>query len=185
MEWQPADIVAFKTPGFTSAVIRAVTFGSVSHVGIVSKLDDRLVLVESTTLAAGGAPCLVQGKRVKGVKVHPLSEALTRPGKIWRYPVSQRLTPKEERRLKIFLLGMVGRNYDYVGALASGPRLLRWASWLFKEESLNSLFCSELCMSAYCRLLRMSTRSASIFNPNSMLRRMRRRGAVLEPARLK
>lgn len=183
--WQPGDILAFQTPGFTSAVIRAVTFGGVSHVGIICDHEGGLVLAESTTMAAEGAPCLIQGRPVKGVQVHSLDEAITRPGKIWRYPVAERLSVKERRRLKIFLVSQLGKDYDMAGALASGPRLTRWASWLFKDESLSSLFCSELVSAAYCRLLRFDVRSSSVYNPNNMLRRMLRNRSVLKPERVK
>ena len=182
--YQPGDIVAFSGPGFVSGVIKAVTFGSVSHVGIVCEHDGRLVLVESTTLAAGSRPCVIQGKPVKGVQVHWIEEIAERPGKKWLYEISEPLDDKERRRLKIFLFGQLGKDYDYAGALASGPRLLRWASWLFKDESLNSIFCSELCAAAYHRLLRFDIRTASVYNPNNMLRRMLRRGSILEPKRL-
>lgn len=183
--YQPGDIIAFQTPGLSSAVIRAVTLGSVSHVGIVCSHEDRLVLVESTTLAAGSAPCIVQGRPVKGVQYHWLEDALARPGKIWRYPIADPLNEKEQRRLKIFLASQIGKDYDMAGALASGPRLVRWASWLLKDESLDTIFCSELCAAAYHRLLRFDIRTASVYNPNNMLRRMLRRGSVLEPERVK
>lgn len=182
--WQPGDIVAFQTPGFTSAMIRAVTFGSVSHVGIVCDHEGGLALYESTTLAAGSTPCIVQGKPVKGVQVHWVHEITQRPGKVWRYPIAQPLSDVERRRLKIFLASQIGKTYDYRGALESGPRLLRWASWLWKTESLDSVFCSELCAAAYHRLLRFDIRTASVYNPNNMLRRMLRRGSILEPERV-
>ena len=135
-------------------------------------------------MAAGNAPCIIQGKPVKGVQVHRLEDALARPGKIWRYAIGDPLDEREQRRLKIFLFGQLGKDYDMAGALASGPRLIRWASWLFKKESLNSIFCSELCAAAYHRLLRFDIRTASVYNPNNMLRRMLRRGSVLDPQRV-
>lgn len=183
--YQPGDIVAFSSPGFVSGIIKAVTLGSVSHVGIISDHLGKPALYESTTLAAGSRPCIVQGKPVKGVQVHWVDEIASRPGKIWHYPIGKPLDDKERRRLKIFLVSQIGKNYDYAGAMASGPRLLRWSSWLFKEESLNSVFCSELCAAAYFRLLRFDIRTASVYNPNNMLRRMLRRGSVLEPVRIK
>lgn len=183
--YKHGDIVAFQTPGLTSAVIRAVTFGSVSHVGIVSDHAGRLALYESTTLAAGSQPCVVAGRAVKGVQVHWIEEIANRPGKVWRYPIAKALDEKESRRLKIFLVSQLGKDYDYAGALSSGPRLLRWASWLLKEESLNSVFCSELCAAAYHRLLRFDIRTASVYNPNNMLRRMLRHRSILEPERIK
>lgn len=182
--YQHGDIIAFSGPGFVSGIIKAVTLGSVSHVGIVSDHGGRLALYESTTLAAGSLPCVVQGKPVKGVQVHWLDEIASRPGKKWLYPIAQPLTDKERIRLKIFLVSQIGKTYDYGGALASGPRLLRWASWLFKEESLNSVFCSELCAAAYHRLLRFDIRTASVYNPNNMLRRMLHRGCILDPVRI-
>lgn len=183
--YRPGDIVAFGSPGFVSGVIKAVTLGSVSHVGIISDHNGRPALYESTTLAAGSKPCVVQGKPVKGVQVHWLEEIASRPGKIWRYPIAKPLDSVEARRLKIFLVSQLGKDYDYAGALASGPRLIRWSSWLFKDESLSSIFCSELCAAAYDRLLRFDIRTSSVYNPNNMLRRMLRRGCVLEPQRIK
>lgn len=183
--YKHGDIVAFSSPGFVSGVIKAVTLGSVSHVGIVSDHAGRLALYESTTLAAGSQPCVVAGKPVKGVQVHWVEEIASRPGKIWHYPIAQPLDEKERRRLKIFLVSQLGKTYDYKGALASGPRLIRWASWLFKDESLSSIFCSELCAAAYHRLLRFDIRSASVYNPNNLCRRLLRRGSILEPERIK
>lgn len=183
--YQPGDIVAFSGPGFVSGVIKLVTLGSVSHVGIVCDYHGQLVLVESTTLAAGSEPCLVQMKPVKGVQVHPIEDVEKRPGKIWRYPIAQSLTLDERRRLYTFLFSQLGKTYDMAGALSSGPRLLRWASWLFKEESLNSVFCSELVSAAYNRLCLFDIRTASVYNPNNMLRRMLHRRCVLPPERIK
>lgn len=182
--YKHGDIVAFQTPGLTSAVIRAVTFGSVSHVGIVSDHAGRLALYESTTLAAGSQPCVVAGRAVKGVQVHWIEEIANRPGKVWRYPIAKALDEKESRRLKIFLVSQLGKDYDYAGALSSGPRLLRWASWLLKEESVSSIFCSELVARAYARLLRWEIKNADCYNPNNLLRRLSRRGCVKPPERV-
>lgn len=182
--YQPGDILAFSGPGFVSNVIKAVTLGSVSHVGIVSDHEHDLAMFESTTLAAGGAHCIIQKELVKGVQAHWTSDIRMRPGKIWLYRPTRPLSDRERKRLHYFLLGQIGKDYDYAGAMASGPRLLRWASWLFKDECMNSVFCSELVAAAYERLLRFEIRSASVYNPNNLLRRLVRWGAVQKPERI-
>lgn len=185
MEIKAGDIIGFSGDGPVSDGINLATWGiprwHLSHVGIVAKLDGRLVLFESTSLSPADSICVLQGKRVVGVQAHELDDIYKRPGRVWHYPLSRPLTPSESRRLTFFLVGQVGRGYDMRGAgLAGGGVLLRAYRCLFKRQSLDAIFCSELTAAAVSFIGVLPTGNASAYNPNSFVRRARRAG-VYQP----
>lgn len=181
MDFQPGDIVGFASPGFVGKIIRIATRGPLSHVGIVADFKKSLALFESTILAANGAKCIIQDRVVQGTQAHWANDILTRPGKIYRYRLTVPLTERERNRLTFFLCGQIGRPYDFIGAARSAPILTRALTWMFREESLNAIFCSELVAAAMHRLIRFNTKNSSVWNPSSLMSILQRRGIVHPP----
>lgn len=189
MEFKAGDIIGFSGDTPVNDLINVATWGvprwGLSHVGIVAPYDYALALFESTSLAPAGSKCIVQRKHVKGVQAHWLSDVRMRTGKIWHYPLSRALSDDESKRLTEFLLSQIGRGYDFRGAARSGGGvMLRAAALLFKQESLDDEFCSELTAAAYSALGLLPTRNASAYNPNSFTRHARRAGVLQSPARV-
>jgi hypothetical protein len=177
MDIKPGDILGFRSPGWVSKVICLGTFGDIAHVGIVARHGGKLLLFESTTLAADGAPCCLQNKKIKGVQAHPLDEALKRRAAIYHYPLVKPLSEQQTRKLTIYLTCQLGKKYDYRGAIGSGGGImLRILRCFLKKASFTDIFCSELCAGGYDYLEILPSRNASAYNPVAFLRRARRYG---------
>ena len=172
-----------------SDLINLGTYGvprwSASHVGIVADAaDGRRLLFESTTLDA--LPCEITGKRFNGVQAHSLDKVIeTYQGKVWLYPLYRPLYDFEERRLSQFLVGLVGTPYDELKALRAAGIGFSWFESLLHEEALNHIFCSELVAAAYSDSGLMPTDDAARWNPNHLIRHLRRHQILLRAKRLK
>lgn len=190
MDIKPGDILGFSGAGFVSDLINIGTFGiprwHLSHVGIIAQLNGQNLMFESTSLAPADQPCVLQGKAIRGVQVHTIEQALARKGKVWLYPLSRTLYPRESRRLTYSLMGQLGRDYDMLGAgNAGGGLFLRWARVLLGNENLDDVFCSELTAHEYSELGILPSGNASAYNPNAFVRRARRAGVSKPRVRLK
>lgn len=182
--FKAGDLVAFSGDSPLSDLINVATYGvprwGITHVGMVA--DD--LLFESTTL--DGLPCRILGKHIDGVQAHLLEDAIAAyHGRVWLYPLYRPLFEFEETRLSGFLRSKIGVGYDQLGAMRSAGVGLSYVESLFRPESLNTIFCSELVAKAYSEIGLFPTSNASRINPNRLVRHLRYHEILLSPRRLK
>lgn len=187
-ETQPGDIIGFAGDDWISAGISLATYGipwwSLSHVGIMGEHDGRLLLFESTSLAA--PPCIIAGQQVSGTQAHCLDSRLeSYRGKVWHYPLYRPLFTHERERLTEFLLNTLGLPYDMIGAFRSGGVGFSWVESLLRDEDLSSLFCSEWCAAAHGDIGIFPNNNGARYSPNYFVRSERRAGILKKPRRLK
>lgn len=185
---QPGDIIGFSGANWMSAGINLATYGvpfwGLSHVGIVGKYNDQLVLFESTTLS--DLPCLVQEKYVNGVQVHEIDRCVRKyNGRVWHYPLVHSLSPVKRIQLNSFLFDFIGTDYDAIGAFRAGGVIWSWLESKLRWEDLSSIFCSELCAAAHKHVDLFDANSASRWSPNKLVRTERRQGILGKPRRIK
>jgi hypothetical protein len=189
-EVKAGDIIGFSGRSWVSAAINIATYGiplwGISHVGILANCPDgKLRLFESTTLD-GDIPCEITGKPICGTQAHALDFILGHyDGKAYHYPLYRPLYPNEDERLTEFLIDTIGVPYDMLGAFRSAGVGLSWIESLFREQDLTSIFCSEMVAAAYATVGLFATDNVSRWNPNRLVRRLRRAGILLRPRRLK
>jgi hypothetical protein len=141
----------------------------------------QVLLFESTTLCA--EPCALTGRRIRGVQAHdPASRIAGYRGRaaLLRLMPAWRLNGREIDLLHDWLMHVASEPYDLRGALVSGTRLFKWTA-LMPYPDLGSLFCSELCAAALMRLYRMPLSNPSLYNPASLVRKLRRCGTYGAP----
>lgn len=182
--WESGDILIFFGTDWSSRVIELATRGP-SHVGIVSRHDDRThLLYESTTLC--DLPDQLTGQLCAGVQAHEPEERVNRyRGRVARLRLAPawRLNRYEADLLGRMLRHVHGESYDLCGALLSGTRLFKWTS-LMPYPDLGSLFCSELCAAVLMRLGRLPLSNPSAYHPAGLVRKLRRCGVYRPPETL-
>ena len=184
------DIIGFSGHSRISAAINIATYGipfwGLSHVGVMANSPDgKLRLFESTSLD-GDIPCEITGKSICGTQAHVLDFIVQHYcGKAWHYPLYRSLYPQEDERLTEFLMETIGTPYDVMGAFRSAGVGLSWVESLFREQDLTSIFCSEMVAAAYATVGLFATDNVSRWNPNRLVRHLRRAEIVLRPRRLK
>lgn len=184
---KPGDIIGFCGHGIESQLINIGTWGipfwGLSHIGIMARFGDDLLLFESTTLC--DEPCYIMKNPIDGVQAHLIENRIKNyKGKIWHYPLLQPLRAHESYILTKFLKKKLGVTYDVLGAVRSGGKLLARLEAYFHPESMANLFCSELCAAAHREIERFDTINVSEWNPNRFVREERRRGILGKPIRL-
>lgn len=145
-EIKTGDVFAFGGKKRASNIIKLVTRGPVSHVGIVVDFDEgrfggrNVMLVESTSL-----------NKTSGVQMRWLSHAVFNYiGEIWWLKMSkERRKRMDETKLKMFLRNQIGKPYDTKGAIQAGVDKFSPFGIFDADEDLSELFCSELIMAAY------------------------------------
>lgn len=181
------DIIAFRGHDFTSWIIRLATRGP-SHVGIVATVANRLVLVESTTLAAG--PCIVKRKPVNGVQAHLIDDRVRDyKGAAWVYRLAEDEREtfddiKSSKLSAILLNQFFGREYDLSGAIWSGSKFMKLLRFL-RVADVSTVFCSELVARCYQALGLMNKGNASEYSPAKLLWELRQNGTVQAPIKLR
>jgi hypothetical protein len=186
---RPGDILGFSGCSWLSAGINLCTLGlplvGISHVAIIASVPgDGPLLWESTALTH--RPCFFQGRRIDGVQAHKIAPRLRdecRYTKVWHYPLSVELDERDSHRLTCYLYSMLGRSYDYLGALRARETPASWIEHWLCPENLQSVFCSELAAAALKRVGRL-TCNASNMNPNRLCRTLVRCGITRQPIRL-
>lgn len=181
------DIIGFSGRSLRSGLINLATGGiplwGISHVGIIATLDKRILLFDSTE--APGV-CSVTGNFHRGVQAHHLSDVLADyKGRVWHYPLYRRLYQHENDRLGVYLGGVLGHGYDKAGAVRAGGLLFAKLNALIYGQDLAELFCSELLAAALSRIGIFPTVNASRWNPNKLIRAMRRARILHKGERLK
>jgi hypothetical protein len=183
------SIIGFSGRAFHSAIINLATYGvpgwGISHVGIVAPGPDGLLLLYES-LFQSRHPCVVTGRVGGGTQAHRLDCVLAQSeGAVWHYPYYRHLYQFERRRLSEFLLSTIGTPYDLTGAFRSGGVGLSWIESLLRDQDLSEIFCSEWVAAAYAAVGLHPTDHVSRWNPNRLVRRLRREGLLLKPRRLK
>lgn len=186
--YRPGDIIGTLGSNIGSQWINIATYGipfwGLSHVAIAAEYEDRLVLFESTTW--NDEPCIIQKKLIKGVQAHYIANRIASyDGSMWHYPLLNRLDRYESKKLTNFLLKQIGKSYDYIGAFRAGGEGFSWLESHLHDESLHTLFCSELCAAAHREVNRFATKNAARWNPNNFTRAERNRGTLGTPMRIK
>lgn len=182
------DIIGFSGRSRGSHLINIGTYGlpgwGISHVGIVCGYRGRLLLFES--LIEGGRECVILHRQFSGVQAHNISDTINEyPGRVWHYPLYRTLYDHEVIRLKVTLLNKIGTPYDEIGAIRSGGIGLSWVESLFRGEELASIYCSELVAAEFATTGLYPIVNASRWNPNRLIRRLRKHRVLKKPVRLK
>ena len=120
---QPGDVVAFSDLDWLARWINwttgAVPWAGASHVAVCAKhpKTHRRVLFESTSVCSH--PCLIARKPVKGVQCQTIPRRVKDYKWAWVYPLQERLSPLEVRKLTVYCVEHLGRQYDTIGAVRS------------------------------------------------------------------
>lgn len=139
----PGDIIAFGGNGFISDMIKFVTNGSVSHVGVILQtsiptLEGVFInqIIESTSIGDGFA----------GVQINRMSDHIRDyDGDIWCLPLTTRIKEDFDQGMFFsFMLDQVGKKYDAPQAIGSALDFIP-----DNRENLDKLFCSELVAAAF------------------------------------
>lgn len=185
---RPGDIITTSGTGFGSAGINVVTGGvpgwCASHVGIIARYNQQNILFESTSVLSD--KCLIRGEVVSGVQAHSIDSLLERSGRIWLHRLHRRLFHEEEIRLTLFLVDLIGRKYDFLGAGRSGVGgpLFRRALSVLKPGDLKNIYCSEL-VSAALNDIGIWSKTEHSIAPNPLIYSLRWRGLISRRERLK
>lgn len=204
---RPGDMLGFSGRDLVATLINVSTWGvpllpgvpasiaGLSHVGIVvaDPADPASVLLyESTCLYP--RRCSRQGRLVCGVQAHRITPRVSGfCGAVWHYPLAQPLNEHEQWLLAGFVDGMLGRSYDWSGALAARHlpigrlRKLLYAAGGAdrRDEALHRLFCSEFVAAALDSVGRFATFTPQSWSPNGLARAALDRGTFLSCARIK
>lgn len=185
---KPGDIIGFSGRSLRSDTINLLTGGiprwGISHVGIVGRcISGELYLFEA---AEASNMCKVRKVWGTGFQAHRIEFVLDNcDSRVWHYPLYRRLYAHELMRLTTYLDGILGTPYDKPGAISSGGWLYSWINALAKGQDLWELFCSEAAAAAESRIGIFPTTNASRWNPNKLVRTMRRAGLLCKPKRIK
>lgn len=145
-EISTGDVIAFGGQKRASNIIKLVTRGPVSHVGVVVDFEEgrfggrNIMIVESTSL-----------NDFSGVQMRWLSHAIfDYVGDVWWLKLSDKRRKKMDgKKLRMFLRNQVGKPYDTKQAMQSGVDSWSPFGIFDAEEDFAKLFCSELVMAAY------------------------------------
>lgn len=184
------DLIGFSGFGLTSIAINLATAGlpfvSLSHVGILAEHQGELLLFEATKLS--DQACVIQKKKVEGTQAVELHDRLrTYSGRAWHYPLYRPLYADERIRLNEHVASLIGKSYDTREAMESagcGP-LARLLSRLRIFDSQAALFCAEFVSGSLSTVGIMPTDDPAKWNPNRLVRHLRRSEILLRPKRLK
>ena len=186
---KPGDVIAFSGSTPVSDLINIVTYGiprfGISHVGIMGEdTNDRLLLWESTTLDT--LPCEIQGKVFNGSQAHSLDAVLKGyKGRVSLFRLYRELYDAENQRLTEYLMETVGTPYDTMGAMRSAGVGLSWIESLLPEHALSNVYCSEWVSEALENIGVCPAGHFNRYNPNRLIRRLKKSNVICRPVRLK
>ncbi len=176
-QFKSGDIIAFSGKSFLSDIINIGTYGiprwSISHVGIVSKIPSNINEFLFEALPHGIAACNVE-----------MTTELY-DGRVWVYPLYRELYKHEKRKLSKLLFDTIGTPYDKLGAGRSAGFLFATIQALFRGQDLSTFFCSELIANKLSEIGIHPVTNASKWNPNRLVRDLRKDRVVCKPIRLK
>lgn len=191
--FKAGDVIGWSGYGLESCFINLVTWGvpcfGVSHVGIMAEHDGELLHFESTTLS--DLRCVIQGRKVKGMQAVKLADRINSyPGRAYHYPLYRPLYDHESRRLTAWLVERIGQPYDTKEAIEAGglfgilTAAAHWSRMLGLRPSAG-YFCSQEDADALSIIGVAPTDDGAKWNPNHLVRSLRRREILLPPRRLK
>lgn len=161
-----------------SFLINAGTYGipfwSSAHCGIIGGSPDEpdtLLLYHSEVRTK--IPCAVRKVVTQGIQAATLDYIEDQPGVIWHYPLKK---PANLLGLTPFLVSVLGKPYDVIGALSTGKE---------HTENLDAMFCSELVAAALRTVDLFPIDNAGAWSPNNLFRTLVRMGVYHKPERLK
>ncbi len=178
-QFKSGDIIAFSGRNFLSDIINIGTYGiprwSISHVGIVAESwfapKDRKFLYEALP---------------DGIKANCPDGTIHRySGRVWVYPLYRKLYEDESDRLSTSLANIISIPYDKLGAGRSAGFLFASIQALFRGQDLSTFFCSELIANKLSEIGIHPVTNASKWNPNRLVRDLRKDRVVCKPIRLK
>jgi len=175
---EPGDVIGFSGDSLVSDAVNLLSFGvprwSLSHVGIFSyhKSDCNLRLFDSASGFGVRHQSIYQG-----VKKYS--------GRAWLYKLQRPLYGHELCRLSASAERSLGKDYDTAGALRAGGKLWAACYGALRGEDLATFFCSEFVAEQLSHVGVFNTANASRWNPNHLMRTLRRLGIVQPPRRLK
>ncbi len=183
LEFLPGDVLAFSGRGWISAAIELFTCSRYSHVGICAEMDDRVLLVESTTLDS--EPCEITGKHVRGVQAHtPATRIAGYNGRIWLLRLTTPVAPWESDLLSAWLRPRLGVSYDDRAAILSATRALKYMT----RQDFDRLFCAELTAAPIAMLRGLGCHelyAPSLFTPSHLLHELLEQEIYQHPVRIK
>ncbi len=175
---EPGDIIGFSGCSFTSDAVNLLSFGlprwGLSHVGICSYRKEYLGVRLFDSAAGYG----VRHQRFPAcVKEYN--------GRAWLYKLQRPLCGHERGRLEESTQESLGKAYDTAGALQAGGKLWAALQGIARGEDLTTFFCSEFVAEQLSYIGVFNTSNASRWNPNHLMRTLRRLGIVQPPVRIK
>ncbi len=185
---KPGDVLGFSSCSCSGAVVNLATFGvpfwGLSHVGIVARWQGELLLFESTSLC--GQPCVIRGNQVVGLQAHKIQRRVAKyNGKVWVYPLRNRLGEANDHGLGLLCQGYLGRSYDYIGAFRCRSTPFGWLERKLSGPNKQALFCSEFVANMLLSCGQFRTLDTEKWNPNNLCRALVKRGVTSKPQRLK
>lgn len=170
------DIILFSGKGGISSLIKRFSNSKWSHVGMVVRFMDMVLLWESTSLSK--LKDVQTGKSTQGVQLVGLSERLAiYDGDFALRRLSENLSGAQLHALSKFRSEVAGRPYekDYI-------ELLNSVLIFENTEDLSSIFCSELLAEAYQRMgLLTEDKPSNEYTPKDFAGRLRLKGLKLGP----
>lgn len=151
-DMRSGDLIVFSMTGGFSDVISMVTDSPYTHVGIVLLIKvpggdrKRVCILESTNVTdTPDALSLQQQEGVAVRELQPIVDSAKASGNnsVWWGQRTTPFTQEEEDKLTLFALGLQGRPYDYLQAIAS-PFDAIDDILTMGQDPCSKLFCSEL-----------------------------------------
>jgi len=153
-QMQIGDIIAFGGADFFSSTIRLFTSSSVSHVGIVNRIDFgddfyKIEIIESGFHKTSKIPFI-------GVKTEFLSDRIndyeSSGGQVWWLPLGddeRKILNKNKLAFLKFLYQQNNKPYDLSDAIKAGIDILDKSGITKAKEDFNKFFCSELAAASF------------------------------------
>lgn len=185
---KPGDIVGFLGNHWQSQAINilscGIPFWGLSHIGIVAEHKGQPYIFESTI--DDNVLCDIMGSPISGVQAHEVTKrVLSYDGKVWRYPLYRNLYRYECDRLTGFLVGELGKSYDVTGMFSAGGFVWSHVWRMFTRQDFSEFWCSELVAAAIQQTGLLPISHASWYSPNRLTYKLRRKGLLQRPERLK
>lgn len=187
---EPGDILGLSGASAAADAINLATWGvprrGLSHLAIVTPymLSEGVVVCEATIQE--DYPCVYADNCVSGVQAHWPDEWLARQhGRVWHYPIASEVNGRDARILGEWCRLMMGRPYDYWGALHARDVVGGWLLHRVVPEDFGEFFCSEFVPASLRTIDRFSSDNCSAWSPNRFTREWVKTGGCLPPVRIK
>ena len=175
---EPGDVIGFSGRSLASDAVNLLSFGiprwSLSHVGIYSYQKDQPGLRMFDSASGHGVRHQAPWAGIRNYS-----------GRAWLYKLQRPLYPNESLRLARSTQESLGKAYDTAGALQAGGKLWAAIQGVIRGENLATFFCSEFVAEQMSYIGLFNTTNASRWNPNHLMRTLRRLGIVQSPVRIK